>query len=70
MDENEIEHPVEVVQIHRKCKECDTGKMFPTGMILTVYPERYTHECKECGATDSYPVTYPRIEYRDKYSFK
>jgi hypothetical protein len=66
MEQNETEHEVTVLQIHRECIECETGQMFPNGMILTVYPERYTHECAACGATDNFPVTYPRIEYRLK----
>lgn len=48
------------------CPECKTGRLRPTGMILTSNPAQYPHKCTKCEHFDTFLKVYPYIEYINK----
>jgi hypothetical protein len=52
-----------VSMVEQICVSCKTGKMRPTGEVITVNPPWYIHRCnnEQCKNTDSYKTQYPRI---------
>lgn len=57
-----VEMPVTAVQVALKC---DCGcEMWPTGVVLTSFPEQYPHRCSGCGRVENHLSRYPRVEHR------
>ena len=54
-----------VMQTFKVDMECDCGEglMRPTGVTLMSNPAQYPHQCKVCGATKNFRVSYPHIIY-------
>lgn len=59
---NEIRTEIKVVQVDKICKECNWGRMRPTGMAYMSNPLKYPHACDRCGHEEIYLVRYPNTE--------
>ena len=57
---SEIRCDMKVVLVDMICKECNWGRLRPTGVTLMSYPAQYPRKCDRCGATETYFETYPR----------
>lgn len=62
----EVMEPVDVYRVDRICDKCHEGRMRPTGIVLTSFPEQIQHVCTSCGNVQAYMFSYPRIVYVEK----
>lgn len=62
----EIRVKATIETVDRICTECGTGRMRPTGMLVsTVTPTLRQHRCnnKNCQYLTSFASVYPFIDY-------
>ncbi len=58
------EVPVRALEVSAICEKCRVGvSMIYKGIMLTVDPPLYPHECPRCGVTENLEGIYPRIEH-------
>jgi hypothetical protein len=62
---SEIESRAQVVMTDCRCDSCGNGVMrHRDGIALMSLPEKYRHECTECGYSKLFTCIYPRLEAR------
>lgn len=57
----EVMELVDVYRVDRIRDKCHEGRMRPTGVALTTFPEQIQHACTKCGFVEAYMFSYPRI---------
>lgn len=65
-NKEEIRRPARAIRVDMPCPECDDGLMridLENTTLLACYPPLYRHCCDKCGHSQTYPTTYPHIEY-------
>lgn len=61
--ENEKIEFLQSVKVTKLCEKCG-GDMVFSGRVLTTYPGKYPHNCKECNHEQNYDRSYPAVQYR------
>lgn len=55
--------PIRPIKVDYRCDKCDIGYYRPTGMMLTMSPPLFKHECNKCGDLATFTEKYPTVRY-------
>ena len=59
---SEIKTEMKTFLVDMVCKECNWGRMRPTGIAFMIDPPKYHHKCDRCSHSETYDVRYPNTE--------
>jgi len=49
-------------QVNKICPKCNTGNMWPNGIIHSENPSKFEHHCLNCGYKESFDMLYPYMK--------